>query len=74
MCRNPETTLTRDSVTRLYFLQCEACNSRRSGTVPSRFRLELFEVPLLRQIRSELILMVICSCTDQERFPRHYAR
>jgi translation initiation factor 2 subunit 2 len=30
MCRNPETTLTRDSVTRLYFVQCEACCSRRS--------------------------------------------
>jgi len=30
MCRNPETTLTRDPVTRLYFLQCESCNSRRS--------------------------------------------
>jgi translation initiation factor 2 subunit 2 len=30
MCRNPETTLTRDSVTRLYFLQCESCGSRRS--------------------------------------------
>lgn len=30
MCRNPETTLTRDSVTRLYFIQCESCNSRRS--------------------------------------------
>lgn len=30
MCRTPETTLTRDSVTRLFFLQCEACSSRRS--------------------------------------------
>lgn len=30
MCRNPETTLTRDSVTRLYFLQCESCGSSRS--------------------------------------------
>jgi len=30
MCRNPETSLTRDSVTRLYFLQCESCGSRRS--------------------------------------------
>jgi len=29
-CRNPETSLTRDSVTRLYFLQCESCGSRRS--------------------------------------------
>ncbi len=32
MCRNPETTLTRDSVTRLYFIQCENCSSRRSVT------------------------------------------
>jgi translation initiation factor 2 subunit 2 len=30
MCRNPDTTLTRDPITRLYFLQCESCNSRRS--------------------------------------------
>jgi translation initiation factor 2 subunit 2 len=30
MCRNPDTSLTRDAVTRLYFLQCEACGSRRS--------------------------------------------
>jgi len=30
MCRNPDTTLTRDSVTRLHFVQCESCNSRRS--------------------------------------------
>jgi len=30
MCRIPETTLTRDSVTRLYFIQCESCGSRRS--------------------------------------------
>ena len=30
MCKNPETSLTRDSVTRLYFLQCESCGSRRS--------------------------------------------
>jgi len=30
MCRNPETSLTRDAVTRLYFLQCESCGSRRS--------------------------------------------
>lgn len=30
MCRSPETTLTRDSVTRLFFLQCERCGSRRS--------------------------------------------
>ena len=28
--RNPETSLTRDSVTRLYFIQCESCGSRRS--------------------------------------------
>jgi translation initiation factor 2 subunit 2 len=30
MCRNPETTLTRDSIRRLYFIQCESCNSTRS--------------------------------------------
>jgi len=30
MCRNPETTLSRDPVTRLYFLQCTSCGSRRS--------------------------------------------
>jgi len=30
MCRNPDTTLTRDSVTRLYFIQCDTCGSRRS--------------------------------------------
>jgi translation initiation factor 2 subunit 2 len=30
MCRNPETTLTRDSLTRLYFIQCEFCQSTRS--------------------------------------------
>lgn len=30
MCRNPETTLTRDEQTRLYFVQCEGCNARRS--------------------------------------------
>eukprot|EP00808_Paulinella_micropora_P010528 g31315.t1 len=30
MCKNPETTLTRDPVTRLYFVQCESCGSRRS--------------------------------------------
>jgi translation initiation factor 2 subunit 2 len=30
MCKNPETTLTRDSLTRLYFIQCESCGSRRS--------------------------------------------
>lgn len=32
MCRSIETSLTRDSVTRLYFLQCETCGSRRSVT------------------------------------------
>jgi translation initiation factor 2 subunit 2 len=32
MCRNPDTILSRDSVTRLYFLQCESCGSRRSVT------------------------------------------
>lgn len=30
MCRSAETALTRDSVTRLYFIQCESCGSRRS--------------------------------------------
>lgn len=30
MCRSPETMLTRDSVTRLYFLNCSACGSKRS--------------------------------------------
>jgi translation initiation factor 2 subunit 2 len=30
ICKNPETTLTRDSVTRLYFLQCESCGATRS--------------------------------------------
>ncbi len=30
MCRNPETTLSRDSMTRLYFLKCESCSSTRS--------------------------------------------
>jgi translation initiation factor 2 subunit 2 len=30
MCRNPSTTLTRDSMTRLYFLKCESCGSHRS--------------------------------------------
>ena len=29
-CRNADTTLTRDSVTRLYFVQCDTCSSRRS--------------------------------------------
>merc|ERR1712137_1385058 len=30
MCRVPDTTLTRDSMTRLFFLQCDSCGSRRS--------------------------------------------
>jgi translation initiation factor 2 subunit 2 len=30
MCRNPDTTLTRDPVTRLYFMECESCSSSRS--------------------------------------------
>jgi len=30
ICRIPETTLSRDSVTRLFFIQCESCGSRRS--------------------------------------------
>lgn len=30
MCKNPDTILSRDSITRLYFLQCESCGSRRS--------------------------------------------
>jgi len=30
MCKSPETLLTRDSVTRLFFLSCETCGSRRS--------------------------------------------
>lgn len=30
ICKNPETSLTRDSVTRLYFLQCESCGATRS--------------------------------------------
>ncbi len=30
MCRNPDTTLSRDSTTRLYFVKCEGCNSSRS--------------------------------------------
>jgi translation initiation factor 2 subunit 2 len=30
MCRNADTTLSRDSVTRLYFIQCESCGSSRS--------------------------------------------
>jgi translation initiation factor 2 subunit 2 len=30
MCKNPDTTLTRDSMTRLYFIKCEMCASTRS--------------------------------------------
>mmetsp|Transcript_24058 Transcript_24058/g.37858 ORF Transcript_24058/g.37858 Transcript_24058/m.37858 type:complete len:168 (-) Transcript_24058:164-667(-) len=30
MCRSPETTLSRDPMTRLYFLECQICGSRRS--------------------------------------------
>uniref|UniRef100_A0A6A7G5V8 Eukaryotic translation initiation factor 2 subunit 2 n=1 Tax=Hirondellea gigas TaxID=1518452 RepID=A0A6A7G5V8_9CRUS len=30
MCHTPETTLQRDQVTRLYFLECENCGSHRS--------------------------------------------
>jgi len=30
ICRIPETSLSRDSVTRLWFLECESCGSRRS--------------------------------------------
>jgi len=30
MCRSPETTLTRDSVSRLYFVHCQNCGSSRS--------------------------------------------
>jgi len=30
MCRSPETVLNRDSVTRLYFMECETCGSKRS--------------------------------------------
>ncbi|KMS65186.1 hypothetical protein BVRB_038540, partial [Beta vulgaris subsp. vulgaris] len=30
MCKNPETTLSRDSLTRLYFIKCEMCGSSRS--------------------------------------------
>eukprot|EP00743_Colponemidia_sp_Colp-15_P000372 GILK01000429.1.p1 GENE.GILK01000429.1~~GILK01000429.1.p1 ORF type:complete len:236 (+),score=29.08 GILK01000429.1:40-708(+) len=30
MCKNPDTSLTRDSESRLYFIKCEACNSSRS--------------------------------------------
>ena len=30
MCRSPGTVLSRDSVTRLYFVKCETCKSTRS--------------------------------------------
>ena len=30
MCRSPQTTLTRDSVSRLYFIHCQDCGSSRS--------------------------------------------
>jgi translation initiation factor 2 subunit 2 len=30
MCRNLETALTRDSESRLYFMNCKACGSSRS--------------------------------------------
>eukprot|EP00619_Florenciella_sp_RCC1007_P006019 CAMPEP_0205925912 /NCGR_PEP_ID=MMETSP1325-20131115/19264_1 /ASSEMBLY_ACC=CAM_ASM_000708 /TAXON_ID=236786 /ORGANISM="Florenciella sp., Strain RCC1007" /LENGTH=215 /DNA_ID=CAMNT_0053294529 /DNA_START=58 /DNA_END=705 /DNA_ORIENTATION=+ len=30
MCRSPNTTLTRDSVSRLYFIHCQDCGSSRS--------------------------------------------
>ncbi len=30
MCRSPNTTLTRDSVSRLYFVHCQDCGSSRS--------------------------------------------
>jgi len=30
MCHNPDTSLTRDVITRLCFVQCESCGSRRS--------------------------------------------
>ena len=33
MCRSPNTTLTRNSVNRLYILDCEDCGSNRSVTV-----------------------------------------
>jgi translation initiation factor 2 subunit 2 len=32
MCRSPQTTLTRDSHSRLYFLHCQKCGSSRSVT------------------------------------------
>ena len=30
MCRSPNTTLTKDSVSRLYFMHCDDCGSSRS--------------------------------------------
>lgn len=30
MCRSPNTTLTKDPVTRLHFLQCNSCGAKRS--------------------------------------------
>mmetsp|Transcript_374 Transcript_374/g.549 ORF Transcript_374/g.549 Transcript_374/m.549 type:complete len:223 (-) Transcript_374:947-1615(-) len=30
MCRSPETTLSRDPMTRLYFIECGVCQSKRS--------------------------------------------
>jgi translation initiation factor 2 subunit 2 len=30
MCRSPSTTLTRDSVSRLFFIHCQDCGSSRS--------------------------------------------
>jgi translation initiation factor 2 subunit 2 len=38
MCRASETTLTRDSLTRLFFVECQTCKSRRSvETIKSGF-------------------------------------
>eukprot|EP00744_Colponema_vietnamica_P001473 GILI01002442.1.p2 GENE.GILI01002442.1~~GILI01002442.1.p2 ORF type:complete len:249 (+),score=78.60 GILI01002442.1:67-747(+) len=30
MCKNPDTSLSRDAVSRLYFMHCDSCNSARS--------------------------------------------
>mmetsp|Transcript_7750 Transcript_7750/g.15119 ORF Transcript_7750/g.15119 Transcript_7750/m.15119 type:complete len:219 (+) Transcript_7750:98-754(+) len=30
MCRSPETSLSRDPMTRLYFIECQVCGSKRS--------------------------------------------
>mmetsp|Transcript_102 Transcript_102/g.169 ORF Transcript_102/g.169 Transcript_102/m.169 type:complete len:224 (-) Transcript_102:139-810(-) len=39
MCRSPDTTLSRDPLTRLYFLQCQTCGSNRSvAPIKSGFR------------------------------------